>query len=105
RNITQDGTCETGKLGGQSSEAGRVMLRYLATDRLEMTFSADVQNSVDDPNVDAQLTRAGSPTLDGRASGPNATDNNYSNGPVFANYGIGYTWDDRFVSPTPYTNY
>ncbi|HEX6998734.1 MAG TPA: TonB-dependent receptor [Gammaproteobacteria bacterium] len=105
RNIAQDGSCETGKLGGQSSEAGRVMLRYLPTDRLEINFSADVQNSVDDPNVDAQLTRAGSPLLDGRQSGQNATDNNYSNGPVFAHYGIGYTWDDRFVSPTPYTNY
>jgi iron complex outermembrane recepter protein len=105
RNITQDGTCETGKLGGQSSEAGRLMLRFLPSERLEINFSADVSKSVDDPNVDAQLSRAGSALIAGTASGPNATDNNYSNGPVFANYGIGYTWDDRFLSPTPYTNY
>jgi iron complex outermembrane recepter protein len=103
RSITQDGTCETGSLGGQSSEAGRVMLRFLPSDKLEINFSVDLSKSVDDPNVDAQLTRAG--VAPGTQSGANLTDNNYSNGPVFANYGISYTVDDRFLSPTPYTNY
>ena len=103
RSITQDGTCETGSLGGQSSEAGRVMLRFLPSESLEINFAVDVQKSVDDPNVDAQLTRAGIGA--GTQSGPNLTDNNYSNGVVFSNYGITYTADDRFVSPTPYTNY
>ena len=56
RSITQDGTCELGKLGGTSSEAGRVMLRFVPTDKLDINLSYDMSSSLDDPNVDAQLS-------------------------------------------------
>ena len=56
RNITQDGTCELGKLGGTSSDAGRFMLRFLPSDRLDINLSIDMMNSLDDPNVDTQLS-------------------------------------------------
>ena len=54
RSITQDGTCELGTLGGTSSEAGRVMLRFLPSDKLDINLSFDLSNSDDDPNVDTQ---------------------------------------------------
>lgn len=93
RSIAQDGNCELGKLGGTSSQAGRMMLRYLPTDRLDLNFSVDVYNSADDPPVEALLSPAGGFI--------NAT---YSNNIVFNTYGIQYT-DDRFLTGDPYTNY
>ena len=94
RNITQDGTCELGKLGGTSSDAGRFMLRFLPSDRLDINLSFDMMNSLDDPNVDTQLSRIN-----------NQTDNDYDIGVVFPSYGIRYTADDRFLTGDPYTNY
>ena len=94
RNITQDGTCELGKLGGTSSDAGRFMLRFLPTDRLDINISVDMMNSLDDPNVDTQLSRIN-----------NQTDNDYDIGVVYPSYGIRYTTDDRFLTGDPYTNY
>ncbi len=97
RNIAQNGTCELGKLGGTSSQAGRLLLRFLPSDRLDINLSIDMMNSIDDPNVDAQLSPI---------SG--AFDNMYSSNVVFRTYGIHYstpTQDPRFLSPDPYTNY
>jgi iron complex outermembrane receptor protein len=94
RSVTQDGTCELGKLGGTSSEAGRVMLRFLPSDKLDINLSVDVTNSDDDPNVDTQLSRVN-----------NQTDNDYDIGVIYPSYGIRYTTDNRFVTGDPYTNY
>jgi iron complex outermembrane receptor protein len=94
RNITQDGTCELGKLGGTSSDAGRVMLRFLPSDRLDINLAVDMMNSIDDPNIDTQLSRIN-----------NQTDNDYDIGVVFPSYGIRYTTDNRFITGDPYTNY
>jgi iron complex outermembrane receptor protein len=93
RSITQDGTCELGKLGGTSSEAGRVMLRFVPSDRLDINFSIDMSTSDDDPNVDAQLSPIN-----------NATDNAYDANVVFRRYGIHYN-DARMLTGNPYTNY
>jgi iron complex outermembrane recepter protein len=104
RNITQDGTCELGKLGGTSSEAGRVMLRFLPSEKLDINLSYDMSSSLDDPNVDAQL----SPINNGNspAGVPVTGDNLYDNMVVFRKYGIHYAQGDpRFLSPSPYTNY
>jgi iron complex outermembrane receptor protein len=93
RSITQDGTCELGKLGGTSSEAGRVMLRFLPSDKLDINVSVDVMNSDDDPNVDTQLSPIN-----------NGTDNAYDANVVFRRYGIHYN-DARMLTGSPYTNY
>ena len=94
RDVLQGDGCEIGKLGGQQTDAGRVMLRYLPSERLDVNFAAYVSSSRDDPNVDTQLTPPGG-----------FFDNAYSNGVVFPTYGIRYTVDDRFVTGDPYTNY
>ncbi len=94
RSIAQDGTCELGKLGGTSSDAGRLMLRFLPSDRLDINLSIDTMNSIDDPNVDTQISRIN-----------NQTDNDYDIGVVFPSYGIRYTTDNRFLTGDPYTNY
>ena len=93
RSITQDGTCKLGKLGGTSSLAGRFMLRYVATDKLDITFSADGMTSDDDPNVDTQISPIN-----------NAIDNSYDANVVFRRYGIHYN-DARMLTGDPYTNY
>jgi iron complex outermembrane receptor protein len=93
RSITQDGTCELGKLGGTSSQAGRVMLRFLPSDRLDINVSVDLANSDDDPNVDTQISPIN-----------NATDNAYDANVVFRRYGIHYN-DGRMLTGSPYTNY
>jgi iron complex outermembrane receptor protein len=94
RDVLQGDGCEIGKLGGTSSDAGRVMLRFLPSDRLEINLAADVTNSRDDPNVDALLTQHGG-----------VFDMHYNNSVVFPTYGISYIADDRFVTGDPYTNY
>jgi iron complex outermembrane receptor protein len=93
RDITQDGTCELGKLGGTSSQAGRLLLRFLPSDKLDIMVSLDRSNSDDDPNVDTQLSPIN-----------NATDNSYDTNVVFRKYGIHYN-DARMLTGSPYTNY
>lgn len=94
RDVLQGDGCEIGKLGGSQSDAGRVMLRFLPSERLDINFSADVTKSRDDPNVETQFTPQGG-----------TFDLHYNNSVVFPNYGISYIADDRFVTGDPYTNY
>ncbi len=93
RSITQDGTCELGELGGTQSLAGRFMLRYVPTDKLDIMVSVDGMNSDDNPNVDMQISPIN-----------NATDNSYDTNVVFRRYGIHYN-DARMLTGNPYTNY
>ena len=93
RSITQDGTCELGQLGGTSSEAGRVMLRFMPSDKLDINLAVDMSNSDDDPNVDTQISPIN-----------NGTDNPYDANVVFRKYGIHYN-DSRMLTGNPYTNY
>jgi iron complex outermembrane receptor protein len=106
RSITQDGTCELGKLGGTSSEAGRLLLRFVPTEKLDITLAVDRSHSDDDPNVDAQLSPSNNGTTP--AGVTTGGDNLYDQMVVFRKYGIHYstpTNDPRFLSPDPYTNY
>jgi iron complex outermembrane recepter protein len=93
RSITQDGTCELGQLGGTQSLAGRFMLRYVPTDKLDIMVSVDGMSSDDNPNVDMQISPIN-----------NATDNSYDANVVFRRYGIHYN-DARMLTGSPYTNY
>src|SRR6185436_78704 len=88
RDIKQDGTCALGKLGGTSSQAGKLMLRFVPTDKLDITVSAERSSSDDDPNVDTQLSPIS-----------NATDNSYDTNIVFRRYGIHYAnGDPRMIT-------
>ena len=93
RDITQDGSCELGKLGGTSSQAGRLLVRFLPSEKLDFMVSIDRSNSDDDPNVDTQLSPIN-----------NATDNSYDTNVVFRRYGIHYN-DARMLTGDPYTNF
>jgi len=90
----QSNGCELGKLGGESSNAARVMFRFLANDRLEFNVAGDYSKQSDDPPVETLLRQRGG-----------AIDNNYSNNYVYNRYGIKYTIDNRFVTGDPYSNY
>lgn len=97
RDLLQRDNCSLGSLGGEQSEAGRVMLRFLPTDRLEANFSADFSSSSDDPTVETQLT----PVI----ATPTSADQRYENGMILPNYGIPYINTDRWITGDPYTNY
>jgi iron complex outermembrane recepter protein len=86
--------CEVGKLGGESSNAARVMFRFLANDRLEFNVAGDYSKQSDDPPVETLLRQRGG-----------AIDRNYDDKYVYPRYGINYTYDNRFVTGDPYTNY
>ena len=93
-NLQENGGCEVGKLGGKSSDAARLMFRFLPSDGLEFNIAADYSKESDDPPVETLLRQRGG-----------AIDNGYSNNVVFKKYGIRYTADNRFVTGDPYTNY
>jgi iron complex outermembrane receptor protein len=122
----QSVSCQLGEEGGQSYTAGRVQLRWVATDNLEFNLAASIVNdhSESQPGVLVQaLDNSGSilpilsPTLLG-AFTPNPTfdpnkgglgsivpiffDNN-GNGTYQA--GVDVPFDDRFVTGGTYTNY
>jgi iron complex outermembrane receptor protein len=86
--------CELGKLGGRSSNAARLMFRFVASDDLEFNLAGDYSKESDDPPVETLLRQRGG-----------AIDNFYSNNYVYKKYGIQYTTDARFVTGDPFTNY
>jgi iron complex outermembrane receptor protein len=92
----QKGDCKIAERGGSDSNAGRVMLRYVPTDDLEMSLAADYTNTKQEPAVDSKLTRH---------AASNFFNNLYSNNVVFPKYGITFTQDDRFLTGDPYKTY
>lgn len=92
----QKGDCRIDERGGSESNAARLMLRYLATDNLEIGFSADYTKTNQEPAVDAKLSR----------HQPNPGFNlNYDNNVVFNRYGVHFTADDRFLTGNPFTTF
>jgi iron complex outermembrane receptor protein len=90
------GDCKIAERGGSHTDGGRVVFRYLASDDLEMSLSADYTDSFADGQPDSKLTRH-QPT--------NFFNNLYSNNVVFPKYGITFTQDDRFLTGNPFTTY
>jgi iron complex outermembrane receptor protein len=86
--------CTLGTLGGQQSQAARVMFRLLPAEGLEINLAADYTSQNDDPAVETALTRRGG-----------AIDNFYSENVVYRRYGVRYTADDRFLTGSRYDNY
>ncbi|MEO6185682.1 MAG: TonB-dependent receptor [Steroidobacteraceae bacterium] len=90
------GDCKIAERGGSHLDAGRVMLRYVASEALEMSLSGDYSKSFADGQPDSKLTRH---------SATNFFNNLYSNNVVFPKYGITFTQDDRFVTGNPFTTF
>lgn len=95
RDVTQGDGCALGTLGGTQTDGGRVILRMLPSDRLEVNLTAEYIRKNDDPNPQTLLTQ--------HQGGP--FDTPYDLEVLNATYGVRYTADDRFVTGDPYTNY
>jgi iron complex outermembrane recepter protein len=72
------------------------MLRFLASDSLEMSLSADYSDSFADGQPDSKLTRHQS---------TNFFNDLYSNTVIFPRFGVRFTADDRFVTGDPFKTY
>lgn len=97
-----DGDCQTGTQGGEELKAGRAMLQYVATDKLE--FGVSVDKTYDDKEVvpDVMIATVASQFLPPLLPSvqpwilPDGTRNPAAPAPVF---------DDRFLPPDRYSSY
>jgi len=91
------GNCVVDELGNENVQSGRGTLLWNASDNVEVTFNADVtrqrQKGPSDKYV--RFYRPGTP----EAGLPSAW-NGLVGVPIF-----GVAWDDRFMTPSPFTNY
>ncbi len=88
--------CKIGSFGGTKLGALRALVRYVATDALQFTFSAAYSDEVDEATPEV-LVKASPPANDGFIS--------VYNNSVFARYGIYY--GNQFLPPPgdPYASY
>src|SRR5665213_565476 len=93
---TQGNGCALGGLGGFRHEGGKVELRYVASDDLEINVNGNYTKQADQPYPQALLTQYQTTDL---------INSLYSNGAIFPKYGINYTGNPGFISPSPYDNY
>jgi iron complex outermembrane recepter protein len=96
-NPVQGNGCALGSLGGYDHKGARLALRYLASDDLEINATATYSKQADDPPLQTLLTPYGGPT--------DTFNNNYSSSVVFPKYGINYTNNRNFLSPSVWDNY
>jgi iron complex outermembrane recepter protein len=93
----QGNGCALGSLGGYDHKGARLAVRYIANDDLEINATASYSKQADDPPLQALLSPYGGPT--------DGTNVNYSNTVVFPKFGINYTGNPNFVSPSVWDNY
>jgi iron complex outermembrane receptor protein len=99
--------CSLGDLGGEDVQAARAMLRWVANDSFEASFTAHYSN--DDSSVQAMYlagvgNAAGlSNTVPGTTTGLPAGLIAYNNNVVGPTWGIAY--DSRFIPRDPFTTY
>ena len=94
------GNCRIASRGGSDSHAGRLMLRYVPGDKLEMGFSLDYSKTNQEPSVDDKLTKHvhdtnGIPNLNGV----------YDDTVVYNKFGIYFSHDNRFLTNNPFATY
>jgi iron complex outermembrane recepter protein len=90
------GDCRIGERGGGTTDAGRVMLRWLASDAMSVDLWADYTDIHAEPLVDSKLTMHQT---------SNFFNNLYSNTVVFPKYGIQFTGTDRFLTGNPFKTF
>ena len=93
---TQGNGCALGGLGGFRHEGGKIKLRYLVNDDLEINVNANYTKQADQPYPQALLTQYQTSDL---------INSLYSNGVVKPRFGINYVGNPGFLSPSPYDNY
>lgn len=89
--------CALGSLGGYNHQGARLELRYLASSDLEINFDAEYSKQADDPPLQTLLTRYG--------GAGDTTNIAYNNAVVMPKYGVCFTCDNRFNSPSVWDNY
>jgi iron complex outermembrane recepter protein len=90
-----DNNCKIAERGGSHTDAGRLVLRYMASDDLEMTLAGDYTNGYADGQPDSKLTR----------HQPVGLNHAYSENTVFPRFGVRFTVDDRFLTGDPFKTY
>ncbi len=90
------GDCKIAERGGSDTHGGRLLLRYLASDNLELSLSGDYAKTFADGQPDSKLTQH---------AASNFFNNLYSNTVIFPKYGVKFTADNRFVTGNPFTTY
>ena len=96
-NPVQGNGCARGSLGGFNHQGARLALRWLAATNLEINIDGDYSKQDDDPPLQTLLSRYGGPT--------DTFNNNYNNTVVQPKFGLCYTCDNRFNSPSVWDNY
>jgi iron complex outermembrane recepter protein len=95
---TLQGTgCSLGGLGGYQHQGLRAELRYLPTSKLEVNVNAYYYRQYDEPPLQALLTPYGGPSDFGNDA--------YDAAVVFPKFGMNFTGNTHFVSPSPWDNY
>jgi iron complex outermembrane recepter protein len=94
-------SCGLGRTGGEKLNAGRVMLRILPSDRLEINLAADYTADDRDVNPDTLITVI-NPVLSSRTAPPDFFFS-FVRDQLLDEHGLVY--DDRFVPSDPYTTY
>jgi len=94
---TVDGNCVVDELGNENVQSGRGTLLWNAGDNFELTFTADVTRQRQKGPADeyVRFYRPGTPE-----GGLPEAWNALVGEPIF-----GLPWDDRFLTPSPFTNY
>ena len=99
--------CKIGELGGDDVQVGRVALRFLATDRLELNLAADLTDDHGQGPADKVIAEALPPNPTGTPGVPGTQISNalllFSNAASIPLYGV--PLDSRFVTNSPYTTY
>ncbi len=99
--------CTLGELGGEDVQAARAMLRWVASDRFESTFTAHYSN--DDSSVQAMYL-AGVGNAAGEVNTVPGTNTGLPLGMIAFNEAVvgpawGIAYDSRFVPRDPFTTY
>lgn len=90
-----DNNCKIAERGGGRSDAGRVMVRWLAGESTEIMLSGDYTTSDTEPSVDSKLTQHLATGLNGA----------YDLSTIQPRYGIRFTGNDRFLTGDPFKTY
>jgi len=109
----QASNCVIGKLGGEDVTAARAMLRWVANDKFQMTFTAHYADDSSNAQTSwlsdmGNPTPVGSPaglanTVPGTTTGIPAAFVTYNNAVIGPAWGIAY--DSRFVRKNPYETF
>ncbi len=95
---TLQGTgCAIGGLGGYQHQGTRAALRWLPVAKLEVNMNAYYYRQNDEPPLQALLTPYGGPA--------DTTNDAYDAAVVFPKFGMNFTGNTHFLSPSPWDNY